>query len=86
MCAVAIAVAAVLWLAGVLDRNSGPLVIATTLAGVAVLNREFYRAVMLAHRRPQDVLFADCGYVLAVIATVIELIPPSPTTTEEKDA
>ena len=77
--AVAIAVAAVLWLAGALDRNSGPLVIATTLAGVAVLNREFYRAVMLAHRRPQDVLFADCGYVLAVIATVLlALLTPMP--------
>ena len=77
--AIVVACAAALWLLGVLDRHTGPLVIATTLAGVAVLNREFFRAVLLAYRRPQDVLRADLGYVAAMVATVsVAIWTPSP--------
>ncbi len=74
-----VAVAAVLWALGVLDRHSGSLVIATTLAAIAVLNREFFRAVLLAYRRPQDVLRADLGYVASLVATsMVAVLTPSP--------
>jgi hypothetical protein len=77
--AVIIGCAGELWLAGVLDRQSGPLAIATTLAAVAVLNREFFRAVLLAYRRPQDVLPADLGYVAALVATAsLAIMTPLP--------
>ena len=77
--AIVIACASVLWMAGVLDRQSGPLAIATTLTAVAVLNREFFRAVLMAHRRPQDVLPADLGYVAAMVATAsVAILTPLP--------
>ncbi len=77
--AAAIGVAALLWAVGVLDHNSGPLVIATALASVSVLNREFFRAVLLAYRRPQDVLRADIGYVAALVAlAALSLATPKP--------
>jgi O-antigen/teichoic acid export membrane protein len=77
--AVVVVAAAVLWAAGVLDRHTGALVIATALAGIATLNREFFRAVLLAYRRPADVLRADIGYVAALVGTVIIAVQtPSP--------
>ena len=67
---VAAAVAGILWYTGVLDAQTGPLVIATVAAALAILSREYFRMVLLAHRRPLDVLRTDIFYVALLIAGV----------------
>ncbi|HUN92071.1 MAG TPA: capsular biosynthesis protein [Burkholderiaceae bacterium] len=62
------AAGAVLWAAGVLNEHSGPVVIVAAAAAVATLNREFFRAALLAYHRPQDVLKADVVYVALLAA------------------
>ncbi len=62
------AVAALLWSTQRLDAATGPLALAAVVAAVATLHREFFRLVLLTHRRPQDVLRTDLGYVALLVA------------------
>ena len=66
----AAAITGTLWYIHVLDANTGPLVFATIIAALAILNREYFRMVLLAHRRPQDVLRTDTFYVVVMVAGV----------------
>lgn len=62
--------AGILWYSEFLDMQTGPLVLATVIAALAILHREYFRMVLLAHRRPQDVLRTDTFYVVLMIAGV----------------
>jgi O-antigen/teichoic acid export membrane protein len=62
-----IAVWSVLWLTGVVDHVTGPLVLAALVAVAAAMSREYFRMVLLSHRRPQDVLKADLFYVAMLV-------------------
>jgi O-antigen/teichoic acid export membrane protein len=68
--AVAFAAACALWVGGVLDQYTGPLILATIAAALAILHRNFFRMVLLAHRRPQDVLLTDVSYVVLLVVGV----------------
>lgn len=68
--ALSISLALGLWYAQVLDTHSAPLVLATCVAALAILNREYFRMVLLAHRRPQDVLRADLLHVILFVTGV----------------
>jgi O-antigen/teichoic acid export membrane protein len=59
-----------LWYMGVLDAHTGPLVIVTVAATLATLHREYFRLVLFADRRPQDVLRTDLVYVLLIVTGV----------------
>jgi O-antigen/teichoic acid export membrane protein len=77
--ALAFAVACGLWLGGILDRDTGPLIIVTIGAALATLHRHFFRMVLLAHRRPQDVLVTDICYVaLLVLGVYLAIRLPAP--------
>jgi O-antigen/teichoic acid export membrane protein len=67
---IVMSIAVVLWLAGVLDRSTGPLLIAAVIAILAILHREYFRMVLFAHRRPQDVLTTDIFYVAIAVGGV----------------
>ncbi len=70
-----------LWRVGVLNEKTGPLVIATIAAGFAVLQRNFFRMVLAAHRRPHDVLLTDVAYVvLLIVGTFLAIRTPAPAT------
>ncbi len=69
--ALAGAMALGLWYTRILDAHTGPLVLVTIAAALAVLNREYFRMVLLAHRRPQDVLRTDIFYVVLIVAGVL---------------
>lgn len=56
-----------LWSLGVLDRISAPLLLAALFAGSALYYREYARILLLAARRPLEVLRADVPYVLLMI-------------------
>ncbi len=78
--AVAFVAACGLWSAGILDRYTGPLIVVTIAAALAVLHRNFFRMVLLAHRRTQDVLLTDACYVVLLVlgvALVIRLPAPA---------
>jgi O-antigen/teichoic acid export membrane protein len=66
--AFAIVIALGLWYARVLDTHTGPLVLATAAAALAILHREYFRMVLLTHRRPYDVLRTDICYVVLIVA------------------
>jgi O-antigen/teichoic acid export membrane protein len=59
-----------LWYMGLLDAQTGPLVIVTAVATLATLHREYFRMVLFANRRPQDVLRTDVLYVLLMVGGV----------------
>jgi O-antigen/teichoic acid export membrane protein len=61
-------VIALLGLTGVIDRSVTLLVLAAIGAALAVLFREFFRMVLMAHRRPNDVLKADLLYATALLS------------------
>jgi len=63
-----------LWYAQVLDVHTGPLVLATVAAALAILHREYFRMVLLTHRRPHDVLRTDMLYVVLMVAGVLAAI------------
>jgi len=65
-----LAAAALLWATGVLDAQTGPLVITTALVALALLHREYFRLVLLAYRRPHDVLRTDLVYVVLMVLGV----------------
>ncbi len=77
--AIAFVSAAGLWLGGVLDLHTGPLIVVTIAAALATLQRNFFRMVLLAHRRPQDVLLTDVCYVaLLVLGVYLAIRLPMP--------
>ncbi|HUN94003.1 MAG TPA: oligosaccharide flippase family protein [Burkholderiaceae bacterium] len=57
----------VLWWSGVLDDQIALMVAAAILAAMATMQREFFRMVLLAYRRPLDVLKADAAYVVLLV-------------------
>ncbi len=59
-----------LWYAQVLDAHTGPLVLATIAAALAILHREYFRMVLFAHRRPHDVLRTDIFYAVLIVTGV----------------
>lgn len=66
----AFVIALCLWSAQELDSHTGLLVLITIVAAMACLHREFFRMVLLAHRRPQDVLRTDVIHVALLLAGV----------------
>jgi O-antigen/teichoic acid export membrane protein len=62
---------AALWFARLLDGQQSLLLVTATLAAIATLIREFFRMVLFAYRRPQDVLKADALYVALWITGVV---------------
>lgn len=58
----------VLWYLGVIDSGLLMVIIAGTAAVVATLYREFFRMVLLAYRRPHDVVRGDTIYVVLLVA------------------
>jgi len=66
--ALVFAVCAALWYAGVFDKHTGPLLLVTVSVVFASLQRNFFRIVLLAHRRPHDVLRTDIFYIALLIA------------------
>jgi O-antigen/teichoic acid export membrane protein len=67
------------WYAGVLDAHTGPLVLVTVAAAIAVLHREYFRMVLFAHRRSYDVLRTDVFYVaLLVGGALVATLTPAP--------
>lgn len=71
-----------LWYAEVLDAHTGPLVLATIAAALAILHREYFRMVLFAHRRPHDVLRTDIFYIVLMVAGVfIAILTPVPAVT-----
>jgi O-antigen/teichoic acid export membrane protein len=77
--ALALIVACGLWFAGVLDRYTGLLIIVTIVAALTTLHRNFFRMVLLAHRRPQDVLLTDaCYVVLLLLGVYLAISLPAP--------
>lgn len=62
--------AALFWFNESLDAQTGPLVLATAIAALAMLHREYFRMVLLAHRRPHDVLRTDIYYVIVMVGGV----------------
>lgn len=71
LAAVAIAVAVGARIAGVIDTELLWIVIAGACAVTANLFREFFRMVLLAYRRPGDVVRGDALYVVVVIAGAV---------------
>jgi O-antigen/teichoic acid export membrane protein len=79
---ITIVIALGLWYRQVLDAHTGPLVLVTVAAALAILHREYFRMVLLAHRRPQDVLRTDIFYVALMVAGVfIAILTPAPAVT-----
>lgn len=79
---ITVVVALGLWYAGVLDARTGPLVLATVTAALAILHREYFRMVLYAHRRPHDVLRTDMFYVVLMVAGVfVATLTPAPAVT-----
>jgi O-antigen/teichoic acid export membrane protein len=68
----ALPTAAALWLAELaspetLHPQTLPLLLATALAALAMLHREFFRTVLFAQQRPQQVLRTDVLYVVVLV-------------------
>ncbi|HMH18336.1 MAG TPA: capsular biosynthesis protein [Burkholderiales bacterium] len=77
--AITIVIALGLWYTQVLNAHTGPLVIATAAAALAILHREYFRMVLLAHRRALDVLRTDVCYVaLMVPGAFLAILTPAP--------
>ena len=71
-----------LWYTGMLGAHTGPLVVATAIAALAVLHREYFRMVLFAHRRPNDVLRTDIFFVALMVAGVFAaVLTPAPAVT-----
>lgn len=68
--AAAVVIAIGLWYARVLDDHTGALVLATAATALAILRREYFRLVLFAYRRAQDVLRTDLLHVVLMVAGV----------------
>jgi O-antigen/teichoic acid export membrane protein len=78
-CGIAAGIALLLWYGHVLDGYTGSLVIATAVAALAILRREYFRMVLLAYRRPHDVLRTDMYYVgMMVTGVLVAISTPAP--------
>ena len=76
---ITILIALGLWYTHVLDAHAGPLVLVTVAAALAILHREYFRMVLFAHRRPQDVLRTDVFYVVLMVTGVfVAILTPAP--------
>jgi O-antigen/teichoic acid export membrane protein len=56
------------WAVGLLDATLAPILLAALVAAAAMLYREYFRIVLFAYRRPEDVLRGDIPYTLLMIA------------------
>lgn len=75
-------VALALWSVHILDSLTGPLVLVTVVAALAILNREYFRMVLFAYRRPHDVLRIDIFYLILMLSGVIfATLTPTPAVT-----
>ena len=64
-----------------LRGDTATLAFATVAAAAAILRREYFRTVLLAYRRPHDVLRTDTLYVALLIAGVFVAVrSPTPAT------
>ena len=63
--------AAILWVTGLADARMAIVVFVAIAAATGVLYREFFRIVLLAYRRPFDVLKSDLFYVVIVVVGVM---------------
>jgi O-antigen/teichoic acid export membrane protein len=71
-----------LWAAQWLDGATAVLVLAAIAAMVAALRREYFRLVLLAYRRAQQVLRADIAFcVLLVSGVLLATFSPAPAAT-----
>lgn len=71
-----------LWYTQALDAHTGPLVLVTAAAALAILHREYFRMVLFAHRRPHDVLRTDIFFVALMMAGVlVAVLTPAPAVT-----
>jgi O-antigen/teichoic acid export membrane protein len=61
----------ILWAAGLMSAGTSLVLLAAGLAATASLYREFFRMVLLAYRRPLDLLKSDLVYVVILCAGVI---------------
>ena len=68
--ATVVVITGALWLSQVLSGVQSLLVLCATLAAAATLMREYFRMVLFACRRPEDVLRADVSYVAVLLAGV----------------
>lgn len=66
----AVALALVLGLRHQLDLALTLTLVTGTVAVIATLRREFFRGVLIAYRRPHDILRSDAMYCLVVVAGV----------------
>jgi O-antigen/teichoic acid export membrane protein len=66
----ALGVAFGLWCTNGLHPDIGTLIVATLAATIAILYREYFRMVLLAYRRPHDVLRTDAYYVTLMVMGV----------------
>jgi O-antigen/teichoic acid export membrane protein len=71
-----------LWYTQALDAHTGPLVLVTAAAALAILHREYFRMVLFAYRRPHDVLRTDIFFVALMMAGVlVAVLTPAPAAT-----
>lgn len=69
----------VLHVAGVIGKESTLVACVTLVALLGSLGRDFFRLVLFAHHRPQDVLRADAAYVALLVSGVfLATIAPFP--------
>lgn len=70
----AVLVAMALWWRSAFEAGVGWLLLATLASGLLVLQREFFRMVLLAYRRAHDVLMADASHALLLCCGVAAAI------------
>lgn len=77
LAAVAIVADLTAWLSNLISSHVGLLLLAGSVAGIAVLFREFFRGVLLAYHQAHDVLRGDTVYVVLLLgsALIVTLLP-----------
>lgn len=60
----------VAWISNLISSQIEALLLAGSVSGIAVLFREFFRGVLLAYHRTQDVLRGDIAYVVLLLGSV----------------
>jgi len=79
---VAASLGLLLYLTGTISPAAGAVVLAGIVASMATLHREFFRMVLLAYRRPLDVIRSDSVYVtLMVVGALLATFSPLPAAT-----
>jgi O-antigen/teichoic acid export membrane protein len=77
--AAGLTVAVLLWATGTVSLATCLLIATATAAALAALHREFFRMVLLAYRRPLDVLKVDVLYVAVLLGgAMIATLTPMP--------